>query len=116
MTNKHWPKCGRYASLTLLLALLLALSGCDGDFFDGGHSGGGNGGSAGDYGAYWGTIETISADGYVPEMTQKPESPAPQSDQNNCPTAMILLLLLGSLWGWQRRTQPFPPPGRTQLA
>lgn len=92
----------RMLAIALLLTLILALAGCDDDFFDSdGGDGRGGADTGGDYDAYWNTIETISVEGYIPEMTQKQEPPAPQGDQEDCPTVMVLLMLLGGLWGWQ---------------
>lgn len=74
----------------ILILVLLLLTGCDDEFFDGGNGDGGPANSGGDsYDAYWNTIETLSAKGYVPEMTQRPESPAPQKE---CPSVVIPLL------------------------
>ena len=74
----------------LLGALLFSLTGCGDDDYNGGggRSGGGN------YGTYWGVLEVFSTEGYVPEMTQKPEAPAPGSDQKGCPSIAVLLLVL----------------------
>ena len=76
----------------LLGALLFSLTGCpSGDDYN---SGGGEPGGGGDYSTYWGVTEVFSTEGYFPEMTQKPESPAPQPDQKGCPSIAFLLLLL----------------------
>ena len=72
----------------LLIALTLALAGCGNDGHDGGEPGGD------DYETYWGIIETISAKGYIPEMTQKPEAPAPRGDQEDYPGVMIMTLFI----------------------
>ena len=82
----------RYVKLALLLTLTLVLVGCGGEFFDDGD--GTNDGGAdtgGDYDAYWDTIETFSAEGYIPEMTQNHQRPSWIS-----PTLMVLL------WGWAK--------------
>ena len=70
----------------MLLILILALAGCGGDDY--------NGGEPGDYEAYWDVTEALSK-GHIPtEMTQRPEAPAPPSDQKDCPSIMALLLLI----------------------
>lgn len=89
----------KHIKLILLMVLVLTLTGCDDDFFDGGGNGGKSAG--GDYNAYWNTIETIAVDGYL-EMTQKPELPAPRGDQEDCPMVALLLMLLGGLYSWGR--------------
>jgi len=93
----------KHIKLILLVASILALAGCGNDDYDGGESGGG------DYETYWGVIETISAKGYNPEMTQKPEAPAPRGDQEECPGAIALILLV-LYYSWDRLSinQPLP--------
>lgn len=85
----------QYVKLALLLALIIALAGCGDDFFDGG--GGGNGGGeveVGDYPVYDGIMETLAVEGYMQEMTQNPEAPAPGPDQKGCPESWVTLLLV----------------------
>ena len=60
----------KYIGLVLLMTLAMVLVGCEDNGYDDGDESGG-----GDYETYWGIIETISAKGYIPEMTQKPEAP-----------------------------------------
>lgn len=82
----------RTVLIAIFVALTLTLTGCVDDDYNGG---GGSGG--GDYDTYWGIVETISVDGDVTNMTQKPESPAPRSDQEDCPYVMVLLILTVAL-------------------
>lgn len=81
-----------YIKLVLLMTLAIALAGCGDDDYDDDESNGG------DYETYWGIIETISAKGYIPEMTQKPEAPAPRGDQEECPGVMIMALFILSYY------------------
>ena len=77
----------------MLLTLTLALAGCNDDFFDsGGASGGGD--SSGDYGTYHEVQEVLSRRGYVGFVSMT--------------HVMLLLMLLGGLWAWQRNRKICP--------
>ena len=91
----------RRVLLTVFVALILTLTGCDDD-----HNGGGDRSGGGDYGTYYGVLEVFSTEGYIPEMTQKPEAPAPRSDQEDCPGLLMLLMLLGGWCGWPLTGRP----------
>lgn len=90
----------------LLVTLLFSLTSCGDDFFDGGGptdvAGSGSG-----HATYEGIIETLAVEGYMQEMTQKPEPPAPPSDQKGCPEVAVVLILLGGLYGWKRTQKVF---------
>ena len=73
----------RHIKLVVLVVLVLCLAGC---WDDGYHDGNGGGGSRSGE-AYWNTIETLSAKGYVPD----PE--------------LAVVIILGGLYGWKKRSQ-----------